>query len=195
MSAVTTVARRGRSDDSGFTLMELLVAAGLLVIVITVVGSIMVSLVTTERNVSSVAAGTTGAQVTATAIDERISQSSSFQVTTIGTDQLLVARVAGRDDDLSWECYAWYYSSSGNGSIRYTTAADGTSISAPTSNQLANWNSLLDGVTRNGITPVFVASGDRLTTTFNARAGNSDPIAIRLTSVGLTGIAEESTCF
>lgn len=195
MTPVRRDLRQRRTDDSGFTLVELLIAAGLLVITIALVGSIMVSLVTTERTVAGVAAGTTGAQLTATAIDDRISQSSSFQVTTIGSDQMVIARVAGRDDDLSWECYAWYYSASGDGSIRYTTAPDGTVISVPTANQFATWNSLLDGVTREGTTPVFVASGDRLTTTFNAQAGTSDPVAIRLTSIGLTGVPEESTCF
>ncbi len=195
MTAVTAFVRRARSNESGFTLMELLIAAGLLGMVITIVGSIMVSLVTTERTVAGVSAGTTNAQVTATSIDERISQSSSFQVTTVGSDQLLVARVAGRGESLTWECHAWYYSATGAGSISSTVAPDGTTMVVPSAPQLATWSSLITGINRSGTTPVFQAAGDRLTITFDAAAGSSRPVAIRLTSIGLSGIAEESTCF
>lgn len=194
MSTAQPTARRGRSTDEGFTLVELIVSGALLSIAILVVGSMMMSLFSTERTVSGLTQGADQAQLTATSIDERVSQASSFSLTDVGDDQFLVARVAGRGDDLSWECFAWYYSAADGGSIRYTVAPDGTAMTIPTSSQLATWPTLIEGVAAPDGDPVFEIAGPRLTIAFDADAGNAAPVAIRLTSVRLEGVTEEETC-
>jgi prepilin-type N-terminal cleavage/methylation domain-containing protein len=182
-------------DDRGFTLVELVVASALLGLAMTVIGSMMMSLFSTERTVSGLNTGTNAAQLTATAIDDRISQASSFDVTNVGADQLLVARVAGRDEQLTWQCYAWYFSVADGGSIRYTVAPDGTAMGVPSASALATWSELITGVSSSAGAPVFDASGLRLSIAFDADAGSSPPIAIRLTSVRLDGVTEASSCF
>lgn len=195
MSARTDFAHRLRAEQSGFTLMELLVAASLLGLTITLVGTLMVSLVTTERTVTGVTAGTTNAQLAATSIDARISQSSSFQVTDVGADQMLVARVAGGAAALDWQCFAWYYSSAGEGSIRTVSAPDGSTIALPDATALDSWSSLITGVSPPAGGTVFTANGPQLSITFDVAAGTSPPVAIRLTTIRLSGVAEEATCF
>ena len=181
--------------DEGLTLIELIVAAALLGLVFTALGGILISLLVTERTVAGVAQGATAAQLTATSINERIRNSSEFAVTTVGGDELLVARVAGTADDLEWTCHAWYYSAADDGQIRSTSGPDGTEISVPTAAALAEWTLLLDGVTPVAGSPVFTPSGSRLEVRFDATAGESPPIAIRLTAVGLTATAEGASCY
>ncbi len=189
-----SVARRAR-DDRGITLMELLVAAGLLSLVITVVGGILVSLFSTERLVAGVSQGTTSAQLTSTSIADRIRNASTFEVSGTTGSELLVARVASGGESIVWTCHAWYFTSAGDGQIRYTSGPDGTPIVAPSSAQLASWTSLIEGVTAPDGGRVFTAEGDTVRVAFDADTGDAPAVAIRFAAPRLTGVEEVDSCF
>lgn len=182
-------------DDRGFSLVEMLVSSALFAMIVTgIVGVILVTL-NAQRTVSVVSARTTEAQLVASEIDSRIRNSSEFQVTTSGTTQLVVARVAGSDATLTWRCYGWYYSASDGGVIRMTSTAPGTEITMPTATQAATWTLLLAGVVPRSGTTVFSAVDNQLSVAFDATAGDNLSIAIDFTTARLTGVSEALNCY
>lgn len=186
--------RPARADE-GFTLVEMIVATALFALVFTVLGGAMIATITTQGTVTTVTSSTRDAQVVATTIDTRIRNSSEFQVTNVGADQLLVARVAGSGSSLTWRCYGWYFSSANGGSIRMTSTAPGTKITTPSADQLASWTLLVSGVAPRTGSTVFTASGTQLAVAFDATAGDNQPVAIDFTTVRLTGVSEALTCY
>jgi prepilin-type N-terminal cleavage/methylation domain-containing protein len=182
-------------DDRGFSLIEMLVSSALFAMIVG--GIVGVILVTTQaqRTVSIVSASTTEAQLVASELDSRIRNSSEFQVTTSGTTQLLVARVAGSDATLTWRCYGWYYSASNGGVIRMTSTAPGTKITMPTATQAADWTLLLDGVVPRSGTTIFSTVDNQLAISFNATTDGNQPVAIDFTTARLTGVTEALTCY
>jgi prepilin-type N-terminal cleavage/methylation domain-containing protein len=187
--------RAALRDDRGFTLMEMLAASAVFAMIMTgLVGVILVT-TNTQRTVSIVSASTTDAQLVANGLDTRIRNSSEFQVTTSGTTQLVVARVAGAQTTLTWRCYGWYYSAADGGTIRMTSTAPGTKITMPTAAQAATWTELLSGVVPRSGTTVFSAVDNTLSVSFNATADDHQPIAIDFTTARLTAVSEALTCY
>ena len=187
--------RRLLRDDSGFSLMEMLAASAIFALITTgIVGVILVS-TNAQRTVSVVTASTTDAQLVANELDNRIRNSSEFQVTTSGTTQLVVARVAGTGTTITWRCYGWYYSATDGGVIRMTSTATGTKITMPTAAQAATWTLLLSGVAPRTGTTVFSAVDNQLSVAFNATTGNRPPVAIDFTTARLTTPTEALTCY
>jgi prepilin-type N-terminal cleavage/methylation domain-containing protein len=181
--------------DDGFSLIELLAASMLFAVIFTVIGSIFVSLIQTQATVDSVTTSSSTGQIAASSIENGIRNSSEFDLTAVGSDQLLVARTAGSGTTLTWYCTAWYYSAAGEGSIRMRTTT-GVAIGTPTSAQLATWTLLLEGVEPRTGTTIFSAAGPQLTVSFDATADDTDnATAIEFTAVPLTGTSEASTCY
>jgi prepilin-type N-terminal cleavage/methylation domain-containing protein len=192
-----TIARRperARRDD-GFTLTEMLVASALFSLVILVAGGIFLGQFRAQQQVSAITSTTTDAQLAGTTIDNGIRNSSGFKLTAAGSDQMLVARVAGGGATLQWTCQAFYYSSSAH-TIRTTTATPGTPMAVPTASQQSTWTLLVDGVMPRAGTTIFSASGAKLSVSFNATTGEDyRPVAITFSSSPLAGVTENTTCY
>lgn len=184
---------RARRDD-GFTLTEMMVASALFSLVAAVAAGILISTILTGQQVATVAATTSNAQLVGASIDRGILNSTGFEVTDAGADQLLVARVAGGDTTLQWTCHAWYYSAAGDGSIRTTTTEPGTHPAPPTAAELETWTLLLEGVEPRG-GAVFARSGDTLTVAFDAIVRDGKPVAIQFATAPLPGVKEDSSCY
>jgi prepilin-type N-terminal cleavage/methylation domain-containing protein len=184
----------GVRRDEGFSLIELLAASMIFAVIFTVIGSIFVSLIRTQDTVDSVTMSSSTAQLAASSIENGIRNSSEFDLAAVGADQLLVARTAGSATTLTWYCTAWYYSAAGAGSIRMTTNS-GVAIDAPTTDELATWTLLLEGVQPRTGTTIFSAAGPQLTVSFHATADDHNATAIEFTVVPLTGSSEASTCY
>jgi len=181
--------------DDGFTLTEMLVASALFSLVILVAGGIFIGQFKAQQQVSAVTSTTTDAQLAGTAIDNGIRNSSGFKLTASGSNQLLVARVAGGGATLQWTCQAWFYSSS-SGTIRTTSTTPGTPVAVPTASQLSTWTLLVDGVVPRSGTTIFSTSGSTVTVAFNASTGDDyRPVAISFSSSPLAGVTENSTCY
>lgn len=195
MNAPTDGPDAGVRGDEGFSLIELLAASMIFAVIFTVIGSIFVSLIQTQATVDSVTTSSSTGQIAASSIEDSVRNSSEFDLTTVGADQLLVVRTAGSGPTLTWYCTAWYYSAAGDGSIR-TRTTTGVAIGVPTTAQLATWTLVLEGVQpRTGIT-IFSAAGPQLSVSFDATADDSNnSTAIQFTVVPLTGSSEASTCY
>jgi prepilin-type N-terminal cleavage/methylation domain-containing protein len=189
-----TLARTAKRDD-GFTLTEMLVASALFSMVVLVAAGIFIGQTRAQQQVSAVTSNTTDAQLAGTVIDTGIRNSSGFELTATGADQMLVARVAGSGTTLQWTCQAWYYSASA-GTIRTTATTPGTPVAVPTSSQLSTWALLVDGVLPRSGSTIFSVGGDTVTVAFNVTTGQSyQPVAISFSSSPLAGITETTTCY
>lgn len=187
---------RLRRDD-GFTLVELIVSSMLFSLVTLVAGGIFVGTLSAQQSVSAVTTSTTDAQLAGTSIDQGIRNSTGFDLTSAdgGADQLLVAHVAGSGTVLEWTCRAWYYDSSGGGSIRTTTAANGTHIAAPPASALATWTLLADGVEPVTGTTILSEAGATLSVAFHSTATGNQPIEIAFASSPLGGVTGDASCY
>ncbi|WP_434318397.1 prepilin-type N-terminal cleavage/methylation domain-containing protein [Leifsonia sp. P73] len=180
--------------DDGFTLVELVIAAMLLVLVLSVVGAIMSSLSQTSKTVNSMTSTSTSAQLAAESIERGIRNSSDFLLTNpTGTDQMLVARTAQGNTTLTWTCVAWYYSSANGGSIRYTMSP--SAIATPTAATLSQWTLLATGVAPSSGTGIFSGSSPQLTIGFNGQSTGAGNVTISSTVVSRAGSSGTPACY
>jgi prepilin-type N-terminal cleavage/methylation domain-containing protein len=190
------VTRPTRQDlERGFTLVELIISSMLLVIVLTIVGAILASTTSTSKTVNSVTTASTAGQLVADSVERGIRNSSDFHLTTpTGTDQLLVARTAQGGATINWVCEAWYYSSAGGGTIRYTTS---TTIipGAPTMADLTQWTLLDTGLIPASGTGIFSTTGTALNLAFNGLAGNNPPVTILSSVLSRAGSSGTPACY
>ncbi len=199
LRAARRAARRTRDDESGLTLVELLVTVLLLSVVITVVGSIFMTSLNVQQRVSGTTSSTTSAQSSAATIDATVRNASAYALSASGTDQLLVARVAGSGSTLTWSCVAYYYSSSA-GTIRTTRGVVGTKITAPSASTLATWTLLSTAVTpRTGSTIFTDVDGTSLNVAYDV-TGAGKKVAIQFTTsrpigVAVSTLAEADKCY
>lgn len=125
---------RMRIDQRGITLVELLVYMVLATVVLSIVGGLLISSLTTQRTVRSAAEATTIGQLIVRSIDRGVRNASAVRVTDSG--RLLVARTTGAAAD-SWVCRAWYIDAAGNGTVYMIDAASAAGIN--TANAATSW--------------------------------------------------------
>lgn len=179
--------------DSGFTLVELMITVALLAGVFLIIGTVFVSMFSTQRIVSSITTTTSSAQQTADLIGDAVRNSSAVRVSVANGNELLVMRTASESAVVTWSCVGWYYDGAADTLYRKTTA-DGTTISAPTTaSQLATWAPMLSGVTPRATT-VFTLDGSKVTIGFDAAAPGQIATAIQTSAVTSTGVTGVSTC-
>lgn len=194
--------RPQRGDaESGFTLIELMVSALLIVLVLSVVGGLMVSTTSTERRVRDVTSATNAGQLVARSVTSGIRNSANsvgttepFRLTSpAGNDQLLVALKIGSAAAVTSRCVAWYYSATER-SVRYTTSA--TAIAAPSAATLATWTLLSTGVTPASGTGIFAPKGSKgVTLEFKEDAGTGPAIVFQSSATSRTGLTGSVTCY
>lgn len=183
-----------RKDDDGFTLVELVIAAMILVLVLAVVGAMLTSLSKTSKTVNSLTATSTSAQLAADSIERGIRNSSDFLLTNpSGTDQMLVARTAQGGATLTWTCVAWYYSSANGGSIRYTMSP--SAIATPTATTLSQWTLLATGIAPVSGTTIFSGSTPQLTIGFNGQSSGAGNVTISSTVISRAGSSGTPACY
>lgn len=183
-----------RTDEEGFTLVELLVYSLLLVLVLAIVGGLFISTLRTESRIRSVTFASTQSQLIADSIGSGIRNASSFTVRQVGTDdQLLLARVATGDSALAWTCMAWYYDQSGNGSVRYKRSA--TEIRDLAQRDVDGWTLVGEGVQAVTGTTIFDQAGSTLKVEFTGTTEQSAPVAITSSTASRLGTTESAPCF
>lgn len=191
--------RRALRSEEGFTLAELAVATVVLTIVLLAVGGLMFSTTVTQRTVSAVSQATSSAQTAATVIQARLRNATTMQLTTVdGTDQLLVARVAGTGGAVSFECAAWYFAADEH-QLRSTSWATAGSTPLPTGAAgVASWALLVDGVHPvSGSTTVFAPpSGSTIAAAFEVVSNaDNEPTRVQFTAVLSGGTGGGTECW
>ncbi len=187
------IRRVGRTDDEGFTLIELIAAVAIFSVIFVVIGSIFMSLVRTHATVRDSTEAASAAQITVTTIEVGIRNSINFALTDIGSDQFLVARTASSGSTLEWRCQAWYYSAADD-TIRMLTT-EGVAIDVPTSAVLAGWLILAEGITPRNPATVFTKGGGELVLSFDASIDGAPPVALESTVIPAINNPAETSCF
>lgn len=192
-----------KDTEQGFTLVELMVAAMLSLVVLTLIGGILFSSTQAEGTVRTVAQATSAGQVVTASVQNGIRNSAiSLNSTTpykltvpTGSDQLLVALVVSNGTTATASCAAWYYSATAQ-TVRYLTS--GSAISAPTSAALANWTLLAKGISPiSPSTTIFTARGTYgVNLAFQASAGTTaSPIPFQSSITSRTGMTGAIACY
>lgn len=190
MRAPRSIAR----DDSGFTLVELLVTCLLMVLVTGVILGIMVSTTNASASVRTTTSATSSGELATRTIDRGVTNAATpLQLSTPATgDLLLMARVASTTSPISWSCTAWYYSSA-DATIRTTSLA--TAIASPSLAGQRSWTLLVAGVRPIGTTPVIALSGSKVTVSYTVDAGKSAKVAFQTSMTSRTGVTGGTPCF
>jgi Tfp pilus assembly protein PilW len=190
-----------RARDEGFTLVELLIYSVLLVIVVSIVGGLVISSVRTSNDVRSSTSAAGQGQLIATSVNTEIRQASWVKVVQLSAGQFVVARTTTGDASLSWQCTAWYFDATGDGTI-YTISST-TNISQPATTP-TTWTLLAEGVTATGnhafaispaVTPLPASStGKGLTIDVDMTVGDRSPIPIQSTTLSRQSSVESAPC-
>jgi len=190
---------RLRSSDRGFSLIELLIAMSLFAVVITVVGSIIVSSLTADRTVREVTGTTTNGQLIVNVIEETVRNSTAVSVDP-DPDGVSVFAVARTTAGGTARCQAWFYDNE-VGTVFQRSSA--TAIVPPSPGSVSSdWTAISSGIApieddAGTLVPVFALDGTRgLAVSFSVDGG-SGTSSLFITTV--TGRAPQSnvspTCF
>lgn len=183
--------------DDGLTLVELIVYGLLLVVVLGIVGSIMVSTISIERDVRASSESTTAAQLASQSIVHGVRNGTARELRYVGDDdQLLRIRTAGSSPGaVQWYCAAWYYSST-NGTIRSTTSSDDSiGIPVPTG-EPTTWTLLAEGIEASDASgDIFTATLDGVIIKFTAETAQGTTVPIVSAATLRTGGTESASCF
>lgn len=140
------ILNRIRRDDSGLTLVELIIAAGLTVLVLTLVGTFMVDSFSAQHKVTTTAEATSSAQVTMYSLETQVRQASAIGVFAGNTtqSQLLVARTEVGSGSHAYHCEAWFYDDVAKAIFHTTFTGQST---WPWGSSITNWVDLGSGLT------------------------------------------------
>lgn len=149
--------RRRESDDSGFSLIELLIYMVLSIVVLTMIASILINSLRAEGIVRESSQATSTAQLAAQSLNRGIHNASAIEVMTPASGiTLLRTRSIDSADAGTWRCEAWAVV---DGEIRTTTSS--AAIAPPTDPSMtATWLLLAEGAAPIGSTPYFSLGAD-----------------------------------
>jgi prepilin-type N-terminal cleavage/methylation domain-containing protein len=167
------VTRRWREEDTGFTLVELLVAATILPLLLGIVGALVISAMRTDAAVRDETQAASTGQASATAITKATRQADWVSVTSSAAGQLLRVRTASSTTALTWSCRAWWYSA---GKLWQRSAT--STIALPSAPATQGWTLLVDGVSQQGTTPAFIYADGVLTVTYTVATGAHKPLLV-----------------
>jgi type II secretory pathway pseudopilin PulG len=158
------IRRDHSARDAGITLIELIITVALFTVVVTVTGTILVSALRVQANVSALGSGSNGAQLVARSLQRGIANASGFKAETpTAAGQLLRARVAvpSSSGAVSWRCVAWYWSATAK-TVRTSSSTTGA-VPVPTTTSLSAWTLLASRVSvATGATQPFTGAGSQL---------------------------------
>lgn len=184
MSRLASRLRAAR--DGGFTLVELAVATAVLSVILLAVGGLMLGTTLTQRSVTAVSGASSSAQTAAAELRAELRNAVEVDLRTVdGTDQLLLARVAGTGSSATFTCRGWYYAHDERELRTSTWPVAGSTPLPSSASAVATWTLLLSGVgPRSGSTTVFSPpSGGTIEIAFDvAPDDRNEPIAIQLSA-------------
>lgn len=173
-----------RRDERGFTLIELLISMGLFGIIMTIVGSMIISAITADRTVREVTSSTTDGQLAVNVIEQTVRNSTAIRVTTAVDGASITVQLRTTAGGAA-RCHAFFYDAPSATVFQRTAAA---TIAAPVPGEVGSeWTAVSTGIqptVDGGVAdPVFAASGTRgLSIAFTAD-GDSGPASLFVTAV------------
>lgn len=176
--------RRAIGDDRGITLAEMIVVMLVTSIILITVGSMYISTLHVEKTVVALSDTTNSAQLVARSIDEGIRNGVQIRPLASGGDggQLLVTCTAGGAAAITYTWQAWYYSPTGDGTLRTRSFASGLPPVVPDAATLQTWTLLLTNIEPRGAagTVFTLDPGDdtKVTTQFSTFGDDTDSTTI-----------------
>lgn len=140
-----------KDGDAGLTLVELLIYSILLSFIVMIAGGLLIKVLETQRDTTSLNEASNGAQVAVREIERGLRNAAEVQFPGTFTGNLLVVKTRVGDDasdPASWECRAWYYDAASR-ELRYIDGpATGTPVTAGLTAPLdtSGWRTVLTNV-------------------------------------------------
>lgn len=191
----------GKSDESGFTLIEFLISSGLSIIVLVIAGGVMIAGLRTQEIARSVTDAANTAQQIVRSVQAGVKNASAISVTsgaTAGTQLLLVRTISSDPNSTAPSCQAWYYTPSNGGAVYTTRTTPATAITVPTAGPQGAWTIIGTGISpADPVTgKVFNApSGGRIELKFDVAAGKHPYVLINTMTYNSQSTAVSSPCF
>jgi type II secretory pathway pseudopilin PulG len=189
---------RVRREESGMSLIELIVYMALMGVVLTIATGFLINSMSTQKNVQSSTDATSAAQLVANSVAAAVSNASAVQQGPAlnASDQFVVARTATRGDTATWMCRAWYYSAADH-AIYTTTSNPAAPITVPTGGPAGVWTLLAANVDAPAGASALHATSGSVSLNFSLAAASGAPVNIQTTDylrVPATAIVS-SPCF
>jgi len=188
-------------NEKGLTLIELLIASGISVLVISITGGLLVNGLRSQESAQKVTSAANTAQQIVRSIQSGVRNASAITVTSdaLAGTQLLLVRSIGLDPATTApSCQAWYYTPINGGSVYTTRTSPASVISLPAGGPNGLWTQLGTGVTpADPITgKVFNApSGSRVELRFDVAAGQHPYVRINTTTYTPQSTSVSAPCF
>ena len=155
-----------KRDDAGFTLIELLIYVSLMVVVVTLVGAILLTALTGQKDITDSSSGSTGGQLVTQSISSNVRSATAIHVTTISSSrELLQVSTPGRGATAAPKCVALYFTTDDGGAVFTKTSS--TTIAAPTGSNPSGWTKLAEGLVksaRSGAPTTILSANASMTT-------------------------------
>lgn len=119
------IAARARRDDAGFTLVELIVYCVILLVVMTIAGSIFLQIVRAQRDIGDMASANNEAQLTFKELERDVRNAAAIRIADGGKLIVMRTRVASDSNTDAWQCVG-YYLDTGNEVLRVTRSSNST---------------------------------------------------------------------
>lgn len=187
--------------ESGFTLVELMIASGLTIIVLVITGGILISSLRTQEIARTVTDAANVAQQIVHSVQAGVKNASAITVTgdaTTGTQLLLVRTVSSDPNSTAASCQAWYYTPANGGAVYTTKTTPAAAITLPSGGPQGVWTILGTGISPADPTTgkVFNApNGGRVELKFDVAAGSHPYVLINTMTYNSQSTAVSSPCF
>lgn len=187
--------------DKGLTLIELLIASGISVLVLSITGGLLLSGLRSQESAQAVTDAANTAQQIVRSIQSGVRNASAITISSnsVTGTQLLLVRSIGLDPaTTSPSCQAWYYTPASGGSVYTKRTSPAALITLPNSGPNGVWTRLGTGVTpADPVTgKVFNApSGSRVELRFDVAAGSHPYVRINTTTYTPQSTSVSAPCF
>lgn len=180
---------RLRRAEGGFTLVELLVAAALMVLVSVVIGGILINTLNAEKTVRTTTHAASAGQLVATSIERGVRNADQLRLDASGGEYFLTAHTAAGGTTLTWNCQAWFI----GGGAAYTRVSP-SAIARPSVADLTGWTELATGLAPSGSAAILSRDDRRIHITFEVAAGDAQPVLISTSAVSRQTVTEGTLC-
>jgi type II secretory pathway pseudopilin PulG len=179
--------------ESGFGLVELVIYIALTLIILSAVGSVVVSMVKVQNQVMDTANSSEQAQLVTRVIGSGVRNATALDLQTLPNgDQILRMRTATSAATPTWICSALYVDVPTK-TIKSRSSA--VAIGTPTQQELSGWASLGSGISSVQGVPILQLSGNTLRLQFSSQVAAETPIVIRTTISQGGGVRISAPCF
>lgn len=198
---ITTPRNFRKATDGGFTLVELSIASGLTVIILTIVGGILISGLRTQESTRGVTQAANTAQQIVHSVQSGVKNASAITVTSnavTGTQLLMVRTVSSDPNSTVASCQAWYYSPTNGGVVYTNKTTPAATITLPSGGPQGVWTILGTGVSPAdpNTGKVFNApNGGRVELKFDVAAGSHPYVLINTMTYSSQSTTVSSPCF